>query len=128
MKYSKQREMILNCIKSNPVHPTADMIYDVLKKEHPNLSLGTVYRNLNQLTEHGYIKKVAIPGYADRFDGTLHDHYHFLCLECHQVTDLTVTQLDELKNALQLAYGIEIVNTELSFKGICSACKTSGIH
>ena len=77
MKYSKQREMIFNCIKENPMHLTADAIYEMLKKDNPNLSLGTVYRNLSQLAEHNMIQKVSIAGYPDRFDGTLQDHFHF---------------------------------------------------
>lgn len=67
MKYSKQREMIFNCIKENPMHLTADAIYEMLKKDNPNLSLGTVYRNLSQLAEHNMIQKVSIAGYPDRF-------------------------------------------------------------
>ena len=122
MKYSKQREMILNCIKSNPIHPTADTIYETLKKDHPNLSLGTVYRNLNQLAEHGMIQKVSIPGYADRFDGTLSSHHHFLCLTCQNVMDLEVAQFDIMKQHVESEYGIEILNTELSFKGTCKQC------
>ena len=125
MKYSKQREMILNCIKSNPVHPTADLIYETLKKDHPNLSLGTVYRNLNQLAEHGMIRKVAIPGYADRFDGTLEAHDHFICLTCQQVIDLSVENLNTIKQSLEAEYGIEILSTELSFKGVCQSCQST---
>ena len=93
MKYSKQREMIHNCVKDNPCHLTADAIYEMLKKDHPNLSLGTVYRNLSQLAEHDMIKKVSIPGYPDRFDGTLEDHFHFICLECGEVKDLFIPEL-----------------------------------
>ena len=78
MKYSKQREMIYNCIKDNLMHLTADAIYEMLKKDNPNLSLGTVYRNLSRLADHDMIRKVSIPGYPDRFsDGTLEDHFHF---------------------------------------------------
>ena len=61
MKFSRQRELILNEVKNNHLHPTADNIYTNLKKDNPGLSLGTVYRNLSQLTEHEFISKLSIP-------------------------------------------------------------------
>lgn len=122
MKYSKQREMILNFIKENPVHPTADTIYETLKKDNPNLSLGTVYRNLGQLVEHGLIQKVSMPGFPDRYDGTLDDHYHFLCIECGHVSDIFVESLGQINPMIERETGVKILNSEMSFKGICKDC------
>lgn len=123
MKYSKQREMIYNCVKDNPVHLTADAIYEMLKKENPNLSLGTVYRNLSQLADHDLIRKVSIPGYPDRFDGTLSEHFHFLCLECGEVQDLFIEELFGASSLVEKKTNVEIKTCEMTFKGTCVACK-----
>ena len=127
MKYSKQREMIHNCVKDNPCHLTADAIYEMLKKDHPNLSLGTVYRNLSQLAEHDMIKKVSIPGYQDRFDGTLEDHFHFICLECGEVKDLFIPELYGIDSVVEQSTGVDVSKCEMTFKGICEKCKSTKI-
>jgi len=123
MKYSKQREMIFNCIKENPRHLTADGIYEMLKKENPNLSLGTVYRNLAQLVEHQMILKISIPGQPDRFDGNLDGHFHFLCMECGEVQDLFIEELSTIEKIVEQQANVEIETMEMSFKGFCSKCK-----
>lgn len=122
MKFSKQRELILNEILTNPVHPTADCLYDNLKKENPNLSLGTVYRNLAQLTEHGFIQKVSIPGHPDRFDGRIENHYHIICEVCGEVHDLESEILGNLKESISKETDIKITSYNISFKGICNDC------
>ena len=78
MKFSRQREIILRHVKNFPVHPTADQVYTALKKENPNLSLGTVYRNLNQLSDAGMLKKIHIADGSDRFDGRTDPHFHMI--------------------------------------------------
>ena len=69
MRYSKQRELILNTVLQNKIHPTADDVYKLLRDEYPGLSLGTVYRNLNFLAEHDMLKKINVPNGSDCFDG-----------------------------------------------------------
>ena len=128
MKYSKQREMIYNCIMDHPMHLTADAIYEILKKDNPNLSLGTVYRNLSQLAEHDLIKKVSIPGYPDRFDGTLEDHFHFLCLECGDIQDLFIQPLYGIGSIVEEAVNVQVTKCEMTFKGICSNCQEKRIN
>ena len=123
MKYSKQREMIFNCIKENPMHLTADAIYEMLKKDNPNLSLGTVYRNLSQLAEHNMIQKVSIAGYPDRFDGTLQHHFHFLCLECGDIQDIFIDELFDVAKVVENQENVQVQSFDMSFKGICSKCK-----
>ena len=71
MRYSKQRELVLQKVEQLCDHPTAEEIYDEAIKECPGLSLGTVYRNLNSLVDAGRVRRVCIPGKADRFDHTL---------------------------------------------------------
>ncbi|EQF26554.1 ferric uptake regulator family protein [Clostridioides difficile CD160] len=123
MKFSKQRELILNEILNNPVHPTADYLYENLKKDNPNLSLGTVYRNLAQLTEHGFIRKVSIPGNPDRFDGRMDNHYHIICEVCGEVYDLESEVLNNLKESIADETDIKITSYNISFKGICNNCE-----
>ena len=74
MRYSKQRELVMQTVQQLCDHPTAEEIYDKAAQECPNLSLGTVYRNLNSLVEAGRVRRVSIPGKADRFDHTLPWH------------------------------------------------------
>ncbi len=71
MNYSKQRELILKTVIENPIHPTADTVYEQVRRENPKISLGTVYRNLNFLSEMGILRKISMPVGSDRFDGRL---------------------------------------------------------
>lgn len=123
MKFSKQRELILNTIVENHVHPTADFIYNHLKKDNPNLSLGTVYINLAQLVEHGFIKKVSIPGYPDRFDGNLSEHHHFICQHCGEICDIDSKILNNINKMISEEQGLQITSSNINLKGICNNCK-----
>ena len=88
MKYSRQRESILNALNEKLDHPTAEMVYNCVKQEQPNISLGTVYRNLNQLVEQGTLRRIATPVSGDRFDIRVDPHAHLLCTCCGRVLDL----------------------------------------
>ena len=77
LKYSRQRESIKDYLMHTNAHPTADMVYLHVKEQFPNISLGTVYRNLNLLSDMGEIIKIPTPDGADRFDGRTVPHYHF---------------------------------------------------
>lgn len=123
MKYSKQRELILNCIKENPRHLTADSIYEIVKKDNPNLSLGTVYRNLAQLVEHDMILKISISGEPDRYDGNVDDHLHFLCIDCGKVQDLFLDELTAIRSLVEQKGDVKIESFDILLKGTCSECK-----
>lgn len=127
MKYSKQRELILNTVKQNKVHPTADFVYNRLKEGNPELSLGTVYRNLKLLAEEGLIQKIKIADGPDRFDGETADHPHMTCVCCDQVMDLPTECMDDLL-ALDLAIsektGHEIQAHRSAFFGVCKECRS----
>ena len=122
MKFSKQRKLILDTVLENKVHPTADFIYEYLKKENPNLSLGTVYRNLSQLVEHGFITKVSIPGQPDRFDGSTKDHCHLLCGSCNDIYDIESKLIEDIPSKLSQELGINIISSSVLFRGICKKC------
>ena len=122
IRYSKKREAILEAICSTHIHPSADWIYQRLKPAHPDLSLGTVYRNLNGLVEAGRVRRVTIPGQADRFDRTLEEHDHMYCTCCGRVEDVRLdkTPLDKmLADRPELA----VTGYTLTLYGVCSACR-----
>lgn len=123
MKFSKQRELILKAVKDNTVHPTADFIYDYLKKDNPNLSLGTVYRNLSQLVNNGYIQKVSIPGLPDRFDANVIEHNHMICDVCGNIQDIHSNILKNIPSAISNELDIEITSCTVILHGICKNCK-----
>lgn len=124
MKFSKQRELILNYILNSHEHLTADTIYADLKKDNPELSLGTVYRNLTKLTEIGAIKKVSLPNQVDKFDKNLEPHAHFICDECGSITDINIPGMDKFLDKISDEDGISIRKYDLTLNGICRKCKS----
>ena len=104
-RQSKQRNRILELLRSTDRHPTADWLYLQLKSEFPNLSLGTVYRNLEILSESGEIQKLELGSAQKRFDGVAENHYHIRCIQCDRVDDappeLEVKISQELKGDWQ---------------------------
>ena len=88
LKYSRQREALLRELRSRKDHPTADTLYQELRKEYPHISLGTVYRNLALLCELGEIKKIPCGDGSERYDGFVDPHNHFVCSKCGKVIDL----------------------------------------
>ena len=125
MKFSKQRELILNYILNSHEHLTADTIYADLKKDNPELSLGTVYRNLTKLTEIGAIKKVSLPNQVDKFDKNLDPHAHFICDECGSITDINIPGMDEFLDKVSDEDGISIRKYDLTLNGTCKKCKSN---
>ena len=92
LKYSRQRESIREFVKASKEHPTADDVYAAIRKEYPNISLGTVYRNLSLLVELDEIVKVPTGDGPDRFDGNAKPHSHFICTRCHNIFDIEVPE------------------------------------
>ena len=102
IKYSRQREAIVQYLTGRTDHPSAESVYQALRQTHPNISLGTVYRNLALLADIGEIQKICTGDGADRFDGQVRPHYHVICTRCHQVMDLDL-DLDYMKEPEALA-------------------------
>ena len=123
MKYSKQRDTILEIVQNSCEHPTAQMIYREAKEDIPNISLGTVYRNLNALYENNYIKRIAIPNDKDRFDKTLEEHSHIYCIICKKVFDIPNDLLNNIDEIISHRTGYEIVSKDLVFYGLCHECR-----
>ncbi len=125
---SKQREAILRVLQSTDIHPTADWIYDQVRKLIPNISLGTVYRNLNLLIEEGLIREVNIQGTASaRYDANLEPHHHFICLICSSVYDLPISKEKINIEAFVENKNFEVKFIKLDIFGICDKCQTDKI-
>ena len=120
-RYSRQRELIYQKLVETDEHPTAEMLYQWLKPENPNLSLGTVYRNLNLLAEEGAIVRMPFP--VERSDARTHPHPHFRCTACGRVYDMEDLPYDSgLDQAAEQCSGHQVDRHDLVFFGTCSAC------
>ncbi len=121
IKYSRQREAICRFLQTRTDHPTAETIYNALRPSMPNISLGTVYRNLSLLSENGQIQKLSGDG-SDRFDPNPSPHYHFHCDVCGCVEDIPMTSMDSLNQLAQAHIGGHVRSHMLMFYGTCSKC------
>lgn len=123
LKYSRQREAIKNFLLTRRDHPTADVVYHSLRTEFPNISLGTVYRNLTLLADLGEISRLRLGDGVDHFDADTSCHYHFVCSRCRCVADLDI-DLPDAFDALNGTdkYGSRIEGHVTYFYGICSCC------
>lgn len=121
-KYSRQRESIKNFLAARYDHPTAETVYLNIKEDFPNISLGTVYRNLNLLAEIGEIQKLSTGIGPDRFDGNPLPHYHFICNDCGSVLDLSVSGLEHINILASQNFDGEIEGHITYFFGKCPHC------
>ncbi len=122
LKYSRQRESIQEFLSASCDHPTADDVYMKVRQQYPNISLGTVYRNLNLLAELGEAVKITTPNGGVHFDGRTEPHYHFCCNECGNVLDLDLEQLTCINEAAGKNFDGVIESHEMLFYGICKDC------
>lgn len=121
-KYSKQRELILRAVQDSTSHPTADEVYTQIRQKCPTISLGTVYRNLNLLSDHFLIRKISMPNTSDRFDGRLDEHYHMTCSRCGRVFDAVLPAMEEVAQKTLTATGFTVTGIHLIISGICRQC------
>lgn len=122
IKHSKQRDSIKEYLMSRKDHPTADMVYMAVREAFPNISLGTVYRNLAFLEEHGEIIKLNCGGTSERYDANTDKHYHFVCLECGEVEDLHMMPLDHIDVVAGSNFAGQIEGHTAFFYGKCKCC------
>jgi len=123
-RYSKKREAILSLMKMTDSHPSAEWIYLQMKQQYPDISLGTVYRNLSQFKDQGTIISVATVNGVERFDANVEPHVHFICQCCGKVQDLHQMEIPPglcLTAARQS--GAKVDQCWLTFYGACSDCK-----
>ena len=122
-KKSRQRQRILELLQSTDEHPTADWIFSRLRSEIKNLSLGTVYRNLNLLVEMGLAKKINFGTAFDRFDAVVQNHYHLVCEKCGSVYDLDMKPDEMLVKKAAEKTSFIIREHKIEFFGICKNCQ-----
>lgn len=126
-KRSKKRDAILACICSTDTHPSAEWVYTRLKPQIPNLSLGTVYRNIHMFLEEGSIVSVGVVDGLERFDGNTEPHVHFICEDCGAVLDVRAIDVPEdLNHRAEGATGGQVSACRLSFTGRCRDCASRG--
>lgn len=122
-RQSKQRNRILELLRSTENHPTADWLYEQIKKEFPRLSLGTVYRNLSILIDQGQVKKIHFGSTFDRFEANTKPHYHLICESCGKILDFKMSIYDELNKQAKRKTNFNIHYHKVEFFGICEDCK-----
>lgn len=120
-----QRSLVLDAVNRLKSHATADEVYAEVAATHPNISKATVYRNLNLLSEMGMIRKLEIPGGADRFDHICKEHCHVKCEKCGRVFDIEIPYIDGLDNRVENRNGFELTGYDILFRGICPGCRAS---
>ena len=122
--YSKKREAIIHAIRSTTSHPTAEWVYQTLKPNYPDLSLGTVYRNIAQFKNDGVIISVGVVNGQERYDGNVIPHTHFVCSSCGAVIDIPGEFVGRVVSAQVAAkYHLQVDSSEVLFHGICSNCQ-----
>ena len=127
LKYSRQRESIKHYLATTKEHPTADTIYMHVRKEFPNISLGTVYRNLDFLVDTGEIRRLEAAGTTKRFDGDISWHQHVRCIHCGRIGDVMQPLPVPSVAGMQVEGFYSIVDSRVEFDGICEACAAKGL-
>lgn len=124
LRNTEQRRVILEELVQVTTHPTANEIYDMVRKRLPRISLGTVYRNLEILSQRGKIKTIELAGTEKRFDGRTDNHYHIRCLKCGKVDDVPIRTIPHIDEALKGKTDYRILGHRLEFVGECENCTT----
>lgn len=116
---TKQLQAICSFAQSTKSHPTAEDVYNEIIKVIPDISLRTVYRNLNKLAEEGLLRKIQVPNAPDRFDSTLEPHQHILCTECGEFIDVFMNNEERLLEEIKDLCGYEITGIDVVYRGRC---------
>ncbi|ADH86743.1 Fur family transcriptional regulator [Desulfurivibrio alkaliphilus] len=122
LRVTKQRQVLLDELCKVRSHPTADELYQMVRRRLPRISLGTVYRNLELMAENGMIQKLAVGGTQKRFDGNAAPHYHVRCLKCDRVDDLDLSLELDVEQKARKHTDFTIVRHSLEFAGLCPEC------
>ena len=123
MRITNQREIILDELKRLKSHPTADELYEIVKKRLPRISIATVYRNLEQLSEAGIINKIEYGGRQKRFDGDTSPHSHIFCVKCGKISDVEIEEELDVKKIIKNSNGFQVFKDKLEFCGLCPECQ-----
>lgn len=121
-RMTRQKKLILDILRRTKSHPTADWIYEEARKELPDISLGTVYRNLSVLKNAGEIMELNYGSTFSRYDGNPQNHYHFVCEQCGRVLDVDMPVRHELEKELARQESHLVRSHRLEFYGVCRDC------
>jgi Fur family peroxide stress response transcriptional regulator len=122
---SRQRDTILRVVMDSKSHPRADWVYDQVRQEIPNISLGTVYRNLRSLAKSGEIRQLDIADGTSRFDGNTDSHYHFRCERCGRIFDLDEPVDQSISQRVAKNTGFKVYRQRMELIGLCNACQVN---
>jgi Fur family transcriptional regulator, peroxide stress response regulator len=122
MRLTTQRQIILEELAKVTSHPTANEVYDMVRRRLPRIGLGTVYRNLELMAESGLILKLEVGGTQKRFDATVSPHYHIRCIECGRVDDIEIPVQHQINDIATQACDYQILGHHIEFSGICDDC------
>ena len=125
LKKSKQRDLIKSFLMGRKDHPTADIIYMNVRQQLPNISLGTVYRNVTLLADIGEIQRLRVGDGVDHFDADISPHYHFVCTECGSVIDLQMDNIDSINDIAGAGFDGKIAGHVTYFYGTCGCCNAT---
>lgn len=123
MRLTTQRQIILEELGKVTSHPTANEVYDMVRKRLPRIGLGTVYRNLELMAENGVILKLEVGGTQKRFDATTEPHYHIRCSSCGKVDDVHIEVQQQINKLAESASNYAILGHHIEFTGICHDCQ-----
>jgi Fur family transcriptional regulator, peroxide stress response regulator len=121
-RMTRQRQIILEVLRSTKTHPTADWIYEQVRQSVPRISLGTVYRNLRVLKEMGDIQELNYGSTYSRFDGIAGPHYHFVCHQCGSVMDVDLPLISDYEKKVAESIGGRVDFHRMEFYGLCPEC------
>jgi len=123
LRMTNQRRVILEELKKVTSHPTADEVYQMVRQRLPHISLGTVYRNLEVLSQCGMIQRLALGINQRHFDANIENHYHIRCINCGRLEDVPIEPVAAFDNVLRGMSDYEIIGHRLEFIGLCPQCK-----
>ena len=128
MRLTTQRQIILEELSNVKSHPTANEVYDMVRKRLPRIGLGTVYRNLELMAESGIILKLEVGGTQKRFDATTELHYHIRCMDCGRVDDIELPVQYQINEAASENTSYQVFSHHIEFSGTCDQCSSTLQH
>ena len=123
LRKTPQREIILEILNEKNVHPTADEVFRIVRERLPRISLGTIYRNLELMSEQGLIKVTGQGGIQRRYEGNMKEHYHLKCVSCGRLEDAPVETISFPDDSLREKSDFKILGHNLEFLGLCPECR-----
>lgn len=121
-RMTEQRRLILEVLRSTTCHPTADWVYERVREQLPNVSLGTIYRNLRSLVSMGEVLQLSYGSGQDHYDGNPNAHYHYRCTKCGCVADVQLPYMSELDQRTEDSLPGSVTGHRLEFEGVCTKC------